>query len=178
MSKKEDKKKLKKIESIPSTENEEIMRMVKVLGGIVLVLVAFYFVFAIYNGEIKFSDDEKESVPAEIQNVEILAGSTFLRDNNEYYVLMYDFDGDNAVYGSTIYNMYSQISNGNKMYLVDLGNMLNSSYVPEKIENVNVSSIDTMKVVDISLVKVKAGKAEFVKAGKDAIKEYQGELLK
>ena len=153
------------------------MRMVKVLGGIVLVLVAFYFVFAIYNGEIKFGDDE-ESVPAEIQNVEILAGSTFLRDNNEYYVLMFDFNGNNSIYASSIYSMYSQKTGGHKMYLVDLGNMINSSYVTEKVEDVNVSSIESMKVVDVSLIKVKAGKAEFIKAGKDAIMEYQDELLK
>jgi len=178
MSKKEKNKKLKKIESVSTSDSEEIMRMIKVFGGVVLALVSFYFIFAIYNGEIKFGDDEEEAVPVEIQNVRILAGSTFTRMEEEYYVLMYDFEGDNSIYGSSLYNLYSQKTNGHRMYLVDLGHVFNSKYMVESLDKVNVSSVDTLAVVDVTLLKVKNGKTEFVKSGIDAVKDYQDTLLK
>lgn len=178
MSNKEKNKKLKKIEAVSNSDSEEIMRMIKVFGGVVLALVSFYFIFAIYNGEIKFGDDEEEAVPVEIQNVRILAGSTFTRMEEEYYVLMYDFEGDNSIFGSTIYNLYAQRTDGHRMYLVDLGHVFNSKYLVDSLDKVNVSNIDNLAVVDVTLLKVKNGKTEFVKSGVDSVKDYQDTLFK
>lgn len=177
MSKKGKKANLKKIEKQSYGENDEIIRMIKVFAGVVLALLAFYFVFAIYNGEISFGDDE-ENTPVEIQNIEILAGSTFNRMEEEYYVLMYDFEEDYAAIGVAIYNLYTQKENTLKMYLVDLGHTFNSKYVVSERASVNVSSVDTLKVMEPTLIKIKNGKAEFVKAGIEEVNAYQSTLLK
>jgi hypothetical protein len=176
MSKKRNKDSLKKIERQTYNENDEIMRMIKVFAGVVLALLAFYFIFAIYNGEIKFGKD-KTSVPVEIQNVEILAGSTFNRIEDEYYVLMYDFDGDYATKGITIYNLCKE-KNNVKMYLVDLGNVLNAKHLVTERSSVNVDTAETLKVMEPTLLKIKSGKAEIVKAGVEEIDSYQETLFK
>lgn len=178
MSKKGKVKNFKKIEKQSSSENDEIMRMIKVLGGVVLALAAFYFIFAIYNGEISFGGDEEETVPAEIQNVEIMAGSTFNRMEEEYYVLMYDFEGDYAGKYGAIYELYTQKSDAIKMYVVDLGRSFNSSYVVSDKSQVNTSSISTLKVMNPTLVKVKDGKAVLTISGYEELTKHEDTLLK
>lgn len=171
-------KKLKRIEKQITSENDEMMRMVKVLGGVVLALAAFYFIFAIYNGEISLFGNKEEEVPTEIQNIEIMAGSTFNRMEDEYYVLMYDFDGDYAEKCIAIYNLYTQKSDAIKMYVVDLGRSFNSSYVVSDKAQVNTSDISTLKVMNPTLIKVKSGKATSVIAGDSELKKYESTLLK
>ena len=178
MSKKIKGKNLKKIEKQMTSENDEMMRMIKVLGGVVLALVAFYFIFAIYNGEISLFGNKDEKIPVEIQNIEIMAGSTFNRTEEEYYVLMYDFDGDYAEKGIAIYNLYTQKEGSIKMYVVDLGRSFNSGYVVSDKTQVNTNDVSTLKVMNPTLIKVKAGKAVSVFAGAEEIKKQESTLLK
>lgn len=178
MSNRERRRKLKTFENQTSGENDEIIRMIKVFAIVVLALVSFYFIFAIYNGEISFGkkDDEEEEVT--IQNIKILAGSTFNRIDSEYYVLFYDFEGNNALNCLAIYNLYNQKEEHLKMYVVDLNNAFNKTYVVDSIDLVNVNSASELKVMDASLIKVKDGKAEFVISGNEELSNYQDTLLK
>lgn len=172
MSKKDN---LKKIERQSTGENEEVIKMIKVILGVVLVLVAFYFLFAIYNGEISFGNKE-EKEPVEIQNEEILAGTVFNRVENEYYVMFYDFEGNYAYSCSAIYNLYSQKSG--KMYLVDLGNNLNKGYIADNKDFVNADNISSLKVMEPTIIKVKDGKAVEVISGVDDVNSYGKNLIK
>lgn len=174
----EKKKRLKKIDSGISSENDEMMRMVKILIAVVLVLGAFYLAYAIFSGEISFGKKDDETTPAEIQNIEILAGSTFNRTEDEYFVLYYDFDGDNAKDCVAIYNLYEAKTDKLKMYVVDLHKGFNKQYLTENRSEANVSGISTLKVMDGTLVKVKSGKTEFAKIGMDEINSYKDTLLK
>jgi len=169
---------VKKLDTVSKSENDEIINMIKVLGSVVLVLVAFYFVFAIYNGEISFGEEKEKEKVVEIQNTEILAGSTFNRPNGEYYVLMFDFDGTNSIKCQTVYNLYLQKKDAIKMYLVDLGNAFNSSYVVNARENVNVSNAETLRVMEPTLLKIKDGIVEKSVFGIDELNNYQETLLK
>ena len=161
--------KRKKEKKVYSSDSEEMYRMLKVLGGVVIVLALFYLVFAFARGELSFGKKETKK-EVEIQNVEILAGNSFSRTEEEYYVLMYDFDSKNASKYDNIYDMYKSSGLSNKMYLVDLGKKFNSSYVVEDKSKVNISSIDTLKVVDGTLIKVSGGKGTSVSVGVDDIK--------
>ena len=178
MSNRERRRKLKKFEKQSNGENDEIIRMIKVFAIVVLALVSFYFIFAIYNGEISFGSKEEEKSEVEIQNVKILAGSTFNRIDSEYYVLFYDFEGDYAANCLAIYNLYNQKENNLKMYIVDLNDSFNKKYVVDSNSLVNVNNIDELKVIDASLIKVKNGKAEFVISGNEEISNYLETLLK
>ena len=159
-------------------ENNDIIRMIKIVGVIALVFVAFYLVFAIYNGEISFGKDKETEKNVEIQNREILAGSIFNRIEDEYYVLMYDFDGDYSIKCETIYNLYLQKGILNKMYLVNLGNAFNTNYVVDSVNGVNVSTIEQLKVLNPTLLKISNGKVVESSFGIDAINNYIKTLLK
>ncbi len=178
MSNRERRRKLKKFERQSTGENDEIVRMIKVFAIVVLALASFYFIFAIYNGEISFGDKDKDDEEVTIQNIKILAGSTFNRIDSEYYVLFYDFEGDYATYCLTIYNLYNQKENHLKMYVVDLNDAFNKKHVVDSMNLVNVSSANELKVMDSSLIKVKDGKAEFVISGNEELSKYQDTLLK
>ena len=95
-----------------SSDSEEMIRMAKVLGLIVITFIAFYFVFAVLNGEITFGKKGKEE-PV-IQNVEIIAGETFNRPETTYYVMMYRSDSDESIKLSAFYDLYKATNGSNK----------------------------------------------------------------
>lgn len=162
------KNKVNKVKSY-SSDTDEFNRMIKVLLVVVLALVAFYFVFAIARGEISFGEDEEE---VQIQDVEILAGNTFSRNETEYYVMMYDFSSTDSSIYANLYEMYRNYSsNSLKMYLVDLNKGFNTRYVTIDKKEVNISSIENLKVVNGTLVKVKEGAGVSYSIGKDEIKK-------
>lgn len=153
-----------------SSDSDEMMRMLKMLGIVVLILGVFYLWFAIISGEISFGSKKKE---AEIQNVEILAGETFNKgkEDSTYYVLMYNFENENTASSySNIYNVYYQAGGQDKIYVVDLAKNFNSKYVTDNSSNVNISSIENLKVVDGTLIKIENGKAISKAIGEEQIK--------
>lgn len=162
------KNKINKVKSY-SSDSDEMMRMIKMLGFVVLVLGVFYFWFAILNGEISFGSKKKDT---EIQNVEILAGETFNRKDEKYYVLMYNFDNDktSSTY-SNVYSIYYQNGGSEKIYVVDLNKNFNSAYITDNNSKVNISSVDTLKVVDGTLIKVENGKGTLKIIGEEQIKK-------
>ena len=174
---KENKKKLKEMErqAKANEENYEMSRLIKIFLGVVGTLVIVYLVFAFFHGEL-FHKSNK--TPATIQNVEILAGSTFTKQDGEYYVLFYDFDGDNNKLCEGIYNVFSSLKTESKMYKVNLGSGLNKSYLAKSAEEVNTESPETLKVLEPTLIKVSEGKATEVISGKDKLVDYEDTLLK
>ena len=163
MSKKD---KYKKVNSY-SSDSDEMTRMLKFLGAVVLILGAFYLIFAIASGEISFGSKKKN---VEIQNTEILAGNIFTREDSSYYVLMYDFDADDSTIYSNLYSIYKSSYNELKVYLVDLSSKFNSKYLVEDLNSVDVSSIENLKVVNGTLIKIEDGKATAKAIGRDEIK--------
>ena len=154
-----------------SSDSDEMMRMLKMLGIVVLILGIFYLWFAIISGEISFGSKEKE---AEIQNVEIVAGETFNRGDADstYYVLMYDFDDkENASKYSNIYSIYYAKGGTEKIYVVDLAKKFSSGYLTDDVSKVNISSIENLKVVNGTLIKVEKGKGILKSIGEEQIKK-------
>lgn len=162
------KNKFNKVNSY-SSDSDEMKRMLKTLGIVVLILGVFYLWFAILNGEISFGRKEKE---AEIQNVEIVAGDTFTRKDETYYVMMYDFDNERqASRYSNLYNVYYQKGGSVKIYVVDLNKKFNTRFITTDSSKVNISSIDSLKVVDGTLIKVEKGKGTLKVIGEEQIKK-------
>ena len=152
-----------------SSDSDEMKRMLKMLGIVALILGVFYLWFAILNGEISFGSKEKE---AEIQNVEILAGETFNRADSTYYVMMYDFDDKvNAPKYSNIYSIYYANNGSDKIYVVDLSKKFNTNYLTDDNSKVNISSIENLKVVNGTLIKVEDGKGTLKVIGEEQIKK-------
>ncbi len=164
------KNKLEKVKSY-SSDSDEMMRMVKILVILVGIFLVIYLVFAYFNGEFDSKDTkEKEG----IQNVEILAGTTFTRADYEYYVLFYDFDGDDASRYSTLYSIYTNNVGRYHIYLVDLSKKFNTNYVTDNVKSVNIKDINSLKVVDGTLIKVENNAGISYKTG---FEDIQNELF-
>ena len=172
--KKIDSKKLKK-EIMGGSDEEQMQRLIKILLIVVLFIGLVWFVFAIINGEI-FGKKKAEKEEVEIQNDVILAGSTFNRSEDEYYVLLYDFEGANSGTCSAIFNIYKDKSEV-KMFKVDLNDKMNANVLVTDSGEVNTSSSANLKVLDATLIKVKDGKAVEVKSGISELNEFKSTLL-
>lgn len=150
-----------------SSDYEEIVKMGKILAGIVVVLGLLYLLFGIVSGEIKLRKEEKV---VEIQYQEILAGSIPHLTNSEYYVLLYDFNNDSI-------NRYIQFSSAQygSFFKVDLNKGFNESYIAKDAKEKNVKDLNNLKVLNPTLIKVADKKIESVFETEEAIMK---ELLK
>ena len=177
LSAKENKKRLKEFEkqAKANESNYEMTRLFKILIGVIGVLAVFGFVFAIIHGDI-FKSKKKEK--EEIQNIEIMAGTSFTKQTGEYYVLFYDFDGANKDLMNTVYNAFNRYDRNMKFYKVNLGSILNKSYVANTIEEVNTSNNKDLKVLDPTLIKFANGAVVNVYSGKDAIVDFEEATIK
>ena len=150
-----------------SGDNDELYNMFKIVLILVCIFGVLYFVFAIVNGEISFNKKTERNV--EIHNVEILAGNTFNRSEEEYYVLYFDFKDENSAKYNSIFSSYST---DNKIFIVDLGNAFNKGYVTLNKDEVNTNNIEELKVVDGTLIKVNNKVASLTVIGAEEIKAH------
>lgn len=146
--------------------NNEFKTLAIIVGVIVLIFVVVYLVIGIFvTKEIKlFQSDDGIKTPATIQYTTILAGETFNQSKEEYYVIFADSDGVN-------YPIYETIISNNSdknIYLVDMANSLNKSYLAEE-GNSNVQNITELKVKNDTIIKVKNKSNVLYLEGKDNI---------
>ena len=173
--KKIDRKKLER-ELNSSTEEDQIRRMFRIILGVVAFLALVWIGYSLLNGDLFKGKKEKEEVV--IQNDIILAGTTFNRNENEYYVLFYDFDGDNSNSCATIFTIYKNTkTDGIKMFVVDLGDKMNSKIVVTERALVNTDNAESLKVMDATLLKIKDGKVVDTYAGIEELNSYKSTLL-
>ena len=173
--KKLDTKKLER-ELNSSTDEEQVRRMLRIILGVVAFLALVWASYSLINGDLfKKKEEEKE---VEIQNDVILAGTTFNRSEQDYYVLFYDFDGVNNKECSTIFTIYKNNKyDGIKMFTVDLGDKMNSKVVVTDRTLVNTNDAASLKVMDATLVKVSNGKVVETYAGIEELNSYKSTLL-
>lgn len=137
---------MKKNRNVSFGDNEELVRMGRTLAIVLLFLGSVYLLFAIFSGEIKLSDRKKE---VEINYEEILAGSISFINNNEYYVLLYNFSkkGFDEVLSLTKYQPKS-------VFTVDLEKGFNANFVAVNPSEKNLKSLENLKVTSPTLIKV------------------------
>jgi len=160
-------------------ENSEFDSMIKILIGVLIVFFVVYFVYAVASGEFSSKKDE-EPVGAEFQDIFILAGTTFKMDKDDYYVMYYDLSDNYSSAMGSLYEGYTKSDSTIKMYLVDLKNKFNHSYIlgEEEIVNTNPSNIDELKVMNPTLVRIKDKKVvEFI-TGRENISDYIFKVVK
>ena len=105
----------KVIERNLGNNSTEASTIVKIAIGVIIVFVLIYLIFAVLTGEIKLKKDKKTEPT--IQYVEILAETTFKQNSDDYFVLFYEFSGDDANLLETITQV---LENTTKTYKVDL----------------------------------------------------------
>ncbi len=150
-------KKIKKKKTLYSNKNGdttysmELKKLFIILGIILLIIVILYLIIGIFvTKDIKiFGNTDDEEVISTIQYQEILAGQTFNMNQDEYYVIFSDSTGN-------YYSIYKNIADSQtdkSIYLVDLSNPLNQSYVSDE-SNKDVQKASDLKVKDNTLIKI------------------------
>lgn len=153
--------------------DNEALKVVKILVAVVLFLLVFYFLAMIMTGEIKFGNKKKET-PTEIQYDEILAGETFNKNEEEYYVFYFNFSEKIASTYLIYRDGYLGKTEHFPMYMVDLEKGFNTRYVTKDEEEREEypESISNLKVTSPTIVKVKDKKVVERIEGKDEVKEF------
>lgn len=149
-------KKIKKKKTLYSNKNGdttysmELKKLFIILGIILLIIVILYLIIGIFvTKDIKIFRNTDDEVISTIQYQEILAGQTFNMNQDEYYVIFSDSTGN-------YYSIYKNIADSQtdkSIYLVDLSNPLNQSYVSDE-SNKDVQKASDLKVKDNTLIKI------------------------
>ncbi len=171
------KKNKKVISNTPAHYNEDVMRMVKIGVIIIICFSIIYLVTAILRGEI-FKKDVKEEV--EIQNQKIMISESFVKNDDEYMVLYYDFtDRIYASYYDTLVGVYGNTIE-DKIYTVDLSTKLSENYIAKEEENSNKNpnNLSELRIKGATLIVFKDNKVTKYLEGKDEIKNYLEEMSK
>lgn len=172
-----DKKLNKKIKNnvYVSEEQKEIRNFILILLGVIIVVLIVYGVSKIFIKDDKDNANQDEVTSGTIDYDVVSIGTMLNRNEDEYYVMIYDIEDTQAVYYSAIINIYSNKENSKRLYYCDLGNKLNEGYRSEDgNSNPNAKKIDELALSDLTLIKVKKGKIVKYLDNIDTIKSELG----
>lgn len=160
---------MKRKERFYTEEQKEIFKFGKILLGLVLIIGILY-VFTVYvvNKEQSY---KRTNTEGKINYDSIMLGTLLTKADEEYYVLAIDKSNiSNNVY----LNMVSNYKSGVKhlpIYIADLSNELNKSFVSTESSN-KTDSIEDLKVKNTTLIKVKNKKIiKFIEVKEDIFNE-------
>ncbi|MCI8588730.1 MAG: hypothetical protein HFG40_03670 [Bacilli bacterium] len=162
------------------SENE-ISKIIKILIGLCAFLIVFYFLALLMTGEIKLggkgNQDEKK---VEIQYDEIIAGETFTKEEEEYYVFYFNFTEKLSSTYFLYRDSYVEKEEHLPMYLVDLEKGFNKGHVTKDQEERedHPENIEALKVTSPTIIKIKDKKVVERVEGKDEVVELLKELNK
>ena len=127
----------------------EYSRIIKIGVGVALVFVIVYLVTAISSGEIKLNK-KKTVKETTINYQEIIAGQTFNRPADSYYVLYFNFSDSKASYYLDLIDQYKTKDNSLPFYIVDIEKKINEEYINDtlKVENPTILKISNSKTVE------------------------------
>ena len=134
--------------------NEEysLSKFIKVLVIVILSALLLYLISAVFiTKEIDLfgkNNTNNTDTTNKVSNA-ILAKSIFNQSEESYYVYFYDFNDSNNSIDATISSKLSS----SKVYRVDTSSSFNANYVGDT-SNRNVTSLDNLKVVKDTLIKI------------------------
>jgi len=144
-----------------SEEASEVIRFVKVLGIVILVVVALYFFTRIFVTRDLFNNraiEDKESEQINIDYNVTTLGALFTRPYDEYYVLVYSSESIAATHLSIMAMMYRDKEDSIKLYTADLSTPFNQSFYSETETTPNATSVEELRVGDTTLIMIRNGK--------------------
>jgi len=141
-------------------EHNEVKTFIILLIIIAILIGAIYFMTEFLKSDDK--SDSKKVVEGSINYGVASVGMILNRPYDEYYVLLYDKDDNDAALYSTILNKYTSKSEEEKIkiYYTDLGNDLNSKYYnvnTDNRSNPNAKTISEFDFGNITLIKIEKG---------------------
>lgn len=143
---------------------DKVLSFVKPIYIMIILSILIYLITAIKDGKYKIDYSETS-----FDYSKILAGQTFNRKEEEYYVVFYDFKTQ-----SELKELISKITTV-KIYGVDLS-LGNNKSILSDVGNPNASSANELKVNGTTLIKINSGNNyEYVEGVQD-VKSYLNSL--
>ena len=152
-------KKINKEEKTIIKQTNEDTNMVKkffiILAGVIVIVLLLYFITNKSLSNTSSGNDEstKQSITYDTINV----GNIFNRPYDEYYVLAYYFEGDDAYEYTTAVTGYNSDSKSIKLYSLDLTSKVNNSHVGDK-SNKTATNASEIEFNGPTLIKIVKGK--------------------
>lgn len=167
----------KKNMKIETEEQKELKKFIFVILGLVIIIVGIYFFTRAFVTKDLFEDKNEKTYATGTINYDIaIVGNMLNRPNTEYYVMAFGSEEAEGVYYNTLVSKYMQKEKALKVYYLDTENELNKKYVAENEESksTSFSSIDKLKLGNITLMKIKNGKVTKYITNVDDLKEELG----
>mgnify|MGYP003290981159 CR=1 FL=1 len=144
------------------SEDENVIKKLIIISVVIAIIIAI-----IYGVTELLKKDEIINDPivaGSINYDKVSVGTILNRPYEEYYVLVYDVEDNNAVLYSTILSKYAQNSEKDsklKIFYCDLGNSLNNKFYNvggDNVSNKEPKSVEDFDFSDLTLLKIKNGK--------------------
>lgn len=126
---------------------EQVLGYTKILYTILIVSIVLYVFTSLLKGQ--YLSEKKETL---INYETILAGQSFSRAPEKYYVVFYEFD-EEVDLTTTI----SNLSSGAKIYKVDLGSAMNKNVINDK-SNPKASEASELQINGTTLIVIENNK--------------------
>lgn len=176
MAKKSNLKNAKKIESKSISNENEMMRFIKMIIIVTLIVLVFYILTMFINKKEKETDINNNNPSVSIQYDEILIGNIFNQNNKNYYVLIEDAEDVQTKVYEAYLNVYKQKEDAIRVYISKMNNMFNFKYISDKS---NLSdNISEFKVSKTTLLQISEGKISNSYETEEKILEILKEISK
>ncbi|MBQ3436082.1 MAG: hypothetical protein IJH18_04590 [Bacilli bacterium] len=148
-------------------EKFDMKKAVKMLVVILIILALFYGLSLLITKSPSPQVEKKGS--AEIQNREILLGSSFNRKDNEYLVVFYNKKVNTSLTEAIV--NYRTKDKHLPTYEVDMGNGMNASHKSD-VSNEYAESVEELQINGTTLIKFSKGKIVEYVEGDSEVTEY------
>ena len=152
---KQAKKEGKSLEKEEMVEEYQIKKLIINILVIVAIVIVIYLLSAtLITKELDlFGRVNKEQNTSEINKDDILASEIFNQPEEEYYVYFYDFNESESVITDIVNNRLSYV----KLYKVNTSSAMNNNYVSSTTSNKKAKTINDLKVISPTLIKISKG---------------------
>ena len=150
-------------------EQKEIRKFIIILLCVVVIVLGFYF----FTKDVVTKDTKKNTNASVTFNYDqIILGELFNRPYDEYYVLIFNSEDNKVNYYGSLASKYKSNEGAIKIYTADLDDSLNSKYYSKDGSNPKATSLEDLKVSDLTLIKIKNKKInKFIEKDEDIRKE-------
>ena len=139
-----------------SEETEQIKRFILLLVSIGIIGFLMYFVTAKFIIKDEFQN-KTETTETTIYYDQVKVGNVFNRPYDEYYVMAFESEDNNAVYYSALMNAYAGKEKSIKIYYLNLSVEMNKQYVKET-SNSKATKPSELSFKGTTLMKISKGK--------------------
>lgn len=165
-----------KTQKYVTEEQMEIKKFIFVLLGLLILLVGVYFFTrAFVTKDLhKSTNNDVNYTEGKVSYDVVVVGTMLNRPVSEYYVYAFSNEDTKAIYYNTLVSKYSTNEKALQVYYLDIDNALNKDYVDKSNASKSFTTINDLKLGELTLMKVKDGKVTKYMTNEEEIKKELG----